>query len=68
LKIENAKVGKYELAITDMQGKTIDQQSLDLESGTTVVILNPLGLQPVVYMLQFMQNGNVLQYQKLVIE
>jgi hypothetical protein len=68
LKIENAKVGKYDLAITDMQGKTIDQQSIDLESGTTVVKLNPLGLQPGVYMLQFMQNGNVLQYQKLVIE
>jgi hypothetical protein len=68
LKIENAKVGKYDLAITDMQGKTIEEQSIDLESGTTVVKLNPLGLQPGVYMLQFMQNGNVLQYQKLVIE
>ena len=68
LKIENAKVGKYDLAITDMHGKTIEEQSIDLESGTTVVKLNPLGLQPGVYMLQFMQNGNVLQYQKLVIE
>ena len=68
VKIENALGGKYALAITDMQGKAIDEQSIDLESGTTVVKLNPLGLQPGVYMLQFMQNGNVLQYQKLVIE
>jgi hypothetical protein len=68
LKIENAKGGKYELAITDMQGKTIDQQSLDLESGTTVVKLNPANVQPGVYMLQFMQNGNVLQQQKMLIE
>ena len=68
LKIENAKVGKYELSITDMQGKTIDQQSLDLESGTTVVKLNPANVQPGVYMLELMQDGYVLQYQKLVIE
>ena len=68
LKIENAKGGKYDLAITDMQGKTIDQQSIDLESGTTVVKLNPANVQPGVYLLQFIQNGNVLQQQKLVIE
>jgi hypothetical protein len=51
-----------------MQGKTIDQQSIDLETGTTVVKMNPLGLQPGVYMLQFIQNGNLLQQQKLLIE
>jgi hypothetical protein len=68
LKIVNAKGGKYDLAITDMQGKTIDQQSIDLETGTTVVKMNPLGLQPGVYMLQFIQNGNLLQQQKLLIE
>jgi hypothetical protein len=68
LKIENAKGGKYDLAITDMQGKTIDQQSIDLESGTTVVKLNPANVQPGVYLLQFKQDGNVLQQQKLVIE
>jgi hypothetical protein len=68
VKIENAVVGTYIFAITDMQGKTIDQQSLDLESGTTVVKLNPANVQPGVYMLQFMQNGNVLQQQKMLIE
>jgi hypothetical protein len=68
LKIENAKGGKYDLAITDMQGKTIDQQSIDLESGTTVVKLNQANVQPGVYMLELMQDGYVLQYQKLVIE
>jgi hypothetical protein len=68
LKIESAKVGKYDLAITDMQGKAIEEQTIDLESGTTVVKLNPIGLQPGVYLLQFMQDGNMLQQQKLVIE
>jgi hypothetical protein len=68
VKIENALGGKYELAITDMQGKAIEVQSLDLETGTTVVKLNPVGLQPGVYLLQFMQDGNMLQQQKLVIE
>jgi hypothetical protein len=68
VKIENALGGKYDLAITDMQGKTIEEQSLDLETGTTVVKLNPVGLQPGVYLLQFMQDGNMLQQQKLVIE
>jgi hypothetical protein len=68
VKIENALGGKYALAITDMQGKTIEEQSLDLESGTTLVKLNPANLQPGVYLLQFMQDGNKLQQQKLVIE
>ncbi len=68
VKIENALGGKYALAITDMQGKAIEEQSLDLETGTTVVKLNPVGLQPGVYLLQFMQDGNMLQQQKLIIE
>jgi hypothetical protein len=68
VKIENALGGKYVLAITDMQGKAIEEQSLDLETGTTVVKLNPVGLQPGVYLLQFMQDGNMLQQQKLIIE
>jgi hypothetical protein len=68
LKIENAKGGKYDLVITDMQGKTIDQQSIDLESGTTVVKMNPVGLKSGLYLLQFTQNGVLLQQQKLVIE
>jgi hypothetical protein len=68
VKIENALGGKYDLTITDMQGKAIEEQSLDLETGTTVVKLNPVGLQPGVYLLQFMQDGNKLQQQKLIIE
>jgi hypothetical protein len=68
VKIENALGGKYDLAITDMQGKAIEEQSLDLETGTTVVKLNLEGLQPGVYLLQFMQDGNMLQQQKLIIE
>jgi hypothetical protein len=68
VKIENALGGKYALAITDMQGKAIEQQSFELETGTTVVKLNQANLQPGVYLLQFMQAGNVLQQQKIVIE
>jgi hypothetical protein len=68
VKIENALGGKYALTITDMQGKAIEEQSLDLETGTTLVKLNPVGLQPGVYLLQFMQDGNMLQQQKLIIE
>jgi hypothetical protein len=67
LKIVNALGGKYELAITDIQGKAIERQPLQLETGTTVVKLNPVGLQPGVYLLQFMQDVNKLQ-QKLIIE
>jgi hypothetical protein len=68
VKIENALGGKYALAITDMQGKAIEEQSLDLETGTTVVKMNPVGLQPGVYLLQFMQDGKPIQQQKLIIE
>jgi hypothetical protein len=68
VKIENALGGKYDLAITDMQGKAIEEQSLDLETGTTVVKLNPANLQPGVYLLQFMQDGKPIQQQKLIIE
>ena len=68
VKIENEEGGKYILNITDIQGKIIEEQSLYLETGTTVVKMNPVGLQPGVYMLQFIQNGNLLQQQKLLIE
>jgi hypothetical protein len=68
LKIENVIGGKFDLSITDMQGKSIDQQSINLESGTTVVKMNPVGLKSGVYLLQFTQNGVLLQQQKLVIE
>jgi hypothetical protein len=68
VKIENALGGKYALAITDMQGKAIEEQSLDLETGTTVVKLNPANILPGVYLLQFMQDSNMLQQQKLIIE
>jgi hypothetical protein len=68
VKIENAIGGSYTLGITDVQGKAIEEQSIDLESGTTVVKLNPIGLQPGVYLLQFMQDGIMLQQQKLIIE
>jgi hypothetical protein len=68
VKIENALGGKYALAITDMQGKAIEEQSLDLETGTTVVKLNPANILPGVYLLQFMQDGKPIQQQKLIIE
>jgi hypothetical protein len=68
VKIENALGGKYDLAITDMQGKAIEEQSLDLETGTTVVKLNPANILPGVYLLQFMQDGKPIQQQKLIIE
>ena len=68
VKIENALGGKYDLAIKDMQGKAIEEQTIDLETGTTLEKMNPEGLQPGVYMLQFIQNGNVLKQQKMLIE
>lgn len=68
VKIENVVGGKNALVITDIQGKLIEEQSLYLETGTTVVKMNPVGLQPGVYLLQFIQNGNVLKQQKLLIE
>jgi hypothetical protein len=68
VKIENALGGKYDLAITDMQGKAIEEQSLDLETGTTVVKLNPANILPGVYLIQFMQDGKPIQQQKLIIE
>ena len=68
VKIENAEGGKYDLAITDIQGKAIEQQNIDLETGTTVVKMNPVGLQPGVYLLQFKQDGQSIQQQKIVIE
>jgi hypothetical protein len=68
LKIENAAGGMYALEITDIQGKAIEQQNIVLETGTTVVKMNPVGLQPGVYVLQFFQDGQSIQQQKIVIE
>jgi hypothetical protein len=68
VKIENAAGGTYALEITDIQGKAIEQQNIDLETGTTVVKMNPVGLQPGVYVLQFKQDGQSIQQQKIVIE
>ena len=68
VKIENVVEGSYTLGIIDLQGKMIEEQAILLETGTTILKLNPIGLKPGVYLLQFIQNGNVLQQQKLVIE
>ena len=68
LKIENAAGGTYALEITDIQGKAIEQQNIVLETGTTVVKMNPVGLRPGVYVLQFKQDGQSIQQQKIVIE
>ena len=68
VKIENEEGGKFTLNITDIQGKAIEEQTIDLETGTTVVKMNPLGLQPGVYLLQFKQDGQSIQQQKIVIE
>lgn len=67
LKIENAVGGSYTLVITDMQGKEIEQQTIDLETGTTILKQNPANLQPGVYLLQLILDGNMLQQQKLVV-
>lgn len=68
VKIENAAGGMYALEITDIQGKAIEQQNIDLETGTTVVKMSPVRLQPGVYLLQFLQDGKSIQQQKIVIE
>lgn len=68
VKIENAVGGTYALKITDVFGKAIEEQTIDLETGTTLEKMKPEGLQPGVYMLQFIQNGNVLKQQKMLIE
>ncbi len=68
VKIENAEGGTYALEITDIQGKAIEKQTIDLETGTTVVKMSPVGLQPGVYLLQFLQDGKSIQQQKIVIE
>jgi hypothetical protein len=67
VKIENAVGGSYTLGITDMQGKAIEQQNIQLETGTTVVKLNPIGLKPGVYLLQ-LENASTIEKQlKLVV-
>jgi hypothetical protein len=67
LKIENAQGGKYNISFKDLHGKEIDQKFIQLENGTTILKLNPANLQPGVYLLQLIQDGNVLQQQKLVV-
>jgi hypothetical protein len=67
VKIENALGGKYDLTITDMQGKAIEQQNIQLETGTTVVKLNPIGLKPGVYLLQLVNAGTIEKQLKLVV-
>jgi hypothetical protein len=67
VKIENALGGKYDLTITDMQGKAIEQQNIQLETGTTVVKLNPIGLKPGVYLLQLVNASTIEKQLKLVV-
>ena len=68
VKIENVVGGTYAFAITNVFGKAIEEQTIDLETGTTLEKMNPEGLKTGVYMLQFIQNGNVLKQLKLFIE
>ena len=67
VKIENAVGGSYTLGITDMQGKAIEQQNIQLETGTTVVKLNPIGLKPGVYLLQLVNASTIEKQLKLVV-
>jgi hypothetical protein len=67
VKIENALGGSYTLGITDMQGKAIEQQNIQLETGTTVVKLNPIGLKPGVYLLQLVNASTIEKQLKLVV-
>ncbi len=67
VKIENAVGGSYKLGITDMQGKAIEQQNIQLETGTTVVKLNPIGLKPGVYLLQLVNASTIEKQLKLVV-
>lgn len=68
VKIENAVGGMYALEITDVFGKAIEEQTIDLEIGTTLEKMNSEGLQTGVYLLQFKQDGQSIQQQKIVIE
>ena len=67
VKIENAVGGSYTLGITDVQGKAIEQQMIQLETGTTVVKLNPIGLKPGVYLLQLVNTVTIEKQLKLVV-
>jgi hypothetical protein len=67
VKIENALGGSYTLGITDMQGKAIEQQNIQLETGTTVVKLNPIGLKPGVYLLQLVNASTIEKQLKLLV-
>jgi hypothetical protein len=67
VKIENAVGGSYTLGFTDMQGKAIEQQNIQLETGTTVVKLNPIGLKPGVYLLQLVNASTIEKQLKLVV-
>jgi hypothetical protein len=50
-----------------MQGKAIEQQNIQLETGTTVVKLNPIGLKPGVYLLQLVNASTIEKQLKLVV-
>ena len=67
VKIENAIGGSYTLGITDLQGKTIEQRMIQLETGTTIVKLNPIGLKPGVYLLQLVNASTIEKQLKLVV-
>jgi hypothetical protein len=67
VKIENAIGGSYTLGITDVQGKPIEQQMIQLETGTTIVKLNPIGLKPGVYLLQIVNASTIEKQLKLVV-
>jgi hypothetical protein len=67
VKIENAIGGNYTLGITDVQGKPIEQQIIQLETGTKVVKLNPIGLKPGVYLLQIVNASTIEKQLKLVV-
>jgi subtilisin-like proprotein convertase family protein len=67
VKIENAIGGSYTLGITDVQGKAIEQQMIQLETGTTIVKLNPIGLKPGVYLLQIVNALTIEKQLKLVV-
>jgi hypothetical protein len=67
VKIENAIGGSYTLGITDLQGKTIEQRMIQLETGTTIVKLNPIVLKPGVYLLQIVNASTIEKQLKLVV-
>ena len=67
VKIENVVEGSYTLGIKDLQGKMIEEQAILLETGTTILKLNPIGLKPGVYLLQLVNIGKIEKQLKLVV-